>query len=139
MTGVGTNVFKVQVRGNFYYYYKPYSVSAYKTWVSRNNDHSTVHNYFLLTMCEQGIPGLLIFTALLFTCFYYVQKIYNRAKNEIHKTIAITIGTILGIITTVNFLSDLIETDKIGSLFYICIGGLIWLEIERKKNLILTN
>ena len=125
LSGVGPN--------NFYYNYKPYAVAAFKTWVSRNNDHSTVHNYFILTMCEQGIPGLIIFTSLLFACFYYAQKIYHQAKDKVHKTTAITIGCILGIITTVNFLSDLIETDKIGSIFFLCIGVLIWLDINRQK------
>ncbi len=122
LTGVGPN--------NFYGSYKPYTVSAYKTWVSSNKDHSTVHNYFLLIMCEQGIPGLLVFTALLFGCFYFAQKIYHRSHDPVYKTTAITIGSILGIITIVNFLSDLIETDKIGSLFFMCIGVLIWIDTQ---------
>lgn len=120
ITGVGPN--------NFYNNYKPYTVSAFKTWVSRNNEHSTVHNYFIFIMCEQGIPGLVIFTLLLFAGFYYAEKIYHKSSIGTHKTAAITIGCVLGIITTVNFLSDLIETDKIGSLFFICIGILMWLD-----------
>ena len=125
LTGVGPN--------NFYNTYKPYAVSSYKTWVSNNKDHSTVHNYFLLLLCEQGIPGLVIFTALLFGCFYYVQKIYHNSYDPVAKTVAITIGSVLGIITTINFLSDLIETDKIGSLFFICIGILIWM--DKRENI----
>ena len=122
LTGVGPN--------NFYNSYKPYTVSAYKTWVSNNNDHSTVHNYFLLLLCEQGLPGMLIFITLLFGGFYYTQKIYHRSKDPLYKTVTITIGAILGMITTVNFLSDLIETDKIGSLFFLSIGVLVWIDIQ---------
>jgi O-antigen ligase len=128
LTGVGPN--------NFYNSYKPYAVSAYKTWVSNNKDHSTVHNYFLLLLCEQGIPGLLIFIALLFAGFYYAQKIYHNATDPVFKTTAITLGAILGIITTVNFLSDLIETDKIGSLFFIGLGMLVWMDCRVKKTVI---
>ena len=131
ITGVGPN--------NFYTNYKPYTVSAYKTWVSNNKDHSTVHNYFLLVLCEQGIPGLLFFTALLFGTFYYAQKIYHRSHDPLIKTASITIGSILGIITTVNFVSDLIETDKIGSLFFICIGLLIRMDTRRMNNNIVSN
>ena len=121
LTGVGPN--------NFYSNYKPYAVSAYKTWVSRNTEHSTVHNYFILLLCEQGIPGLLFFVTLLFASFLYAEKIYHRSGG-IKKTASITIGCILGIITTLNFLSDLVETDKIGSLFFISLGILIWLDIR---------
>ena len=59
LTGFGPNT--------FYENYKPYTVAAYRTWVSRNEDHSTTHNYFLLLLAEQGIPGLgHFFIAVLF-------------------------------------------------------------------------
>ncbi|WP_252407921.1 O-antigen ligase family protein, partial [Escherichia coli] len=57
LTGFGTN--------SFYPTYKGYTLPAYKTWVSNNPDHSTVHNYFLLTAIEQGLPGLCIFLVLI--------------------------------------------------------------------------
>jgi O-antigen ligase len=38
-------------------------------------------------------------------------------------------------IIVVNFLSDLIETDKIGSLFFLCIATLIVTDINTKKKL----
>jgi O-antigen ligase len=34
---------------------------------------------------------------------------------------------------TVNFLSDLIETDKIGSVFYLCIAALIVADRQTKN------
>ena len=109
----------------FYEKYKPYTVPAYRTWVSDNKEHSTVHNYFLLTVVEQGIPGLLLFIILLGSMLYYAQKLYHRVQDVFYKTTAIAIGTILTMIIIVNFLSDLIETDKIGSLFFLCLSLLI--------------
>ncbi|MBK8953719.1 MAG: O-antigen ligase family protein [Chitinophagaceae bacterium] len=50
--------------GSFYPNYKEYTVPAFKTWVSNNKDHSTVHNYFLLLAVEQGLPGLFFFLLL---------------------------------------------------------------------------
>jgi O-antigen ligase len=39
----------------------------------------------------------------------------------------------LVMICTVNFLSDLIETDKIGSVFYICLASLVVADIKTKS------
>jgi Lipid A core - O-antigen ligase and related enzymes len=73
LTGYGPNT--------FYDNYKPYAVPAYKTWVSDNKDHSTVHNYFLLVAIEQGIPGLILFLLLLGALFYYAQRTYHRSTD----------------------------------------------------------
>ncbi len=125
LTGYGPNT--------FYDHYKGYAVPAFKTWVSDNKDHSTVHNYFLLIAIEQGIPGLLIFTVLLGAMLYYAQYLYHRIKDPFYKTTAITIGVIVTMIIVVNFLSDLIETDKIGSLFFLCSATLIVTDVNTRK------
>ena len=123
--GVGPN--------NFYDSYKPYATGAYKTWVSDNREHSTVHNYFLLLLTEQGIPGLVLFCSLIFSMFWYAQKVYHGTEDNFYKTISLTLAAILSMIITVNFLSDLIETDKVGSLFFLCLGLLIVITIEKKS------
>ena len=114
----------------FYYNYKPYAIPVFKTWVSKNEEHSTVHNYFLLTAIEQGLPGLLIFLLLIGGMIFYAEKIYHRASDKFFKTTAMAIAVMLMMIATVNFLSDLIETDKVGSLFFLCLAALI--SIDRK-------
>ena len=115
---------------SFYQQYKSYTLPAFKTWVSRNDERSTIHNYFLLLAVEQGIPGLLIFLVLLGTLFWYVQRIYHKCSDPFWKTIAATAGAILVMVCTVNFLSDLIETDKVGSMFYLCIAALVIADIK---------
>jgi O-antigen ligase len=124
LTGYGPNT--------FYENYKGYAVPAFKTWVSDNNDHSTVHNYFLLTAIEQGIPGLIFFIILVGAMLYYAQYLYNRENDLFYKTTALTIGVIITMIIVVNFLSDLIETDKIGSLFFLCLATLIVTDINTR-------
>jgi len=122
LTGYGPNT--------FYNNYKEYTVPAFKTWVSDNKDHSTVHNYFLLIAIEQGIPGLFFFIVLLGALLYYAQHLYHRVKDIFYKSAAIAVGVIVTMIIVVNFLSDLIETDKIGSLFFLCIATLIVTDIN---------
>ncbi|MDB5209451.1 MAG: hypothetical protein JWQ30_278, partial [Sediminibacterium sp.] len=56
ITGFGPN--------SFYPHYKPYTVGRFETWVSDNKEHSTVHNYFILTALEQGVGGLVLFCIL---------------------------------------------------------------------------
>lgn len=125
LTGFGPNT--------FYENYKPFAIPAFETWVSDNKEHSTVHNYFLLITIEQGIPGLIFFSLLLGASLYYAQKLYHRIKDAFYKTIAATIGVIISMLVVVNFLSDLIETDKVGSLFFLSIAMLIITDINTRK------
>lgn len=126
LTGYGPNT--------FYDNYKPYAVPAYKTWVSDNKEHSTIHNYFLLTVIEQGYPGLVFLVLLLGAMLYYAQYLFHRIKDEFYKTTAITAGVIIVMIITVNLLSDLVETDKIGSLFFLCLSILIMTDVNTRSD-----
>jgi O-antigen ligase len=109
----------------FYYNYKPYAIPAYRTWVSDNKEHSTIHNYFLLVTIEQGVPGLIFFLLLTTAMLYYAQSLYHRAGDIFYKRLALVTGVVSMMILTVNFLSDLIETDKVGSLFFLCMALLV--------------
>jgi O-antigen ligase len=112
----------------FYNEYKPYAVTPFKTWVSNNPEHSTVHNYFLLTALEQGLPGLIFFCLLYFGMLLESEKLYSQIEDRFYKATALTVGIVLIMIGALIFMSDLIETDKIGSLFWLCLGLLIVLK-----------
>lgn len=119
--------------GTFYYNYKPYAIPVFKTWVSKNEEQSTVHNYFLLLAIEQGLPGLVIFLLLLGAMICYAEKIYHNAEDKFYRVAAMACGVMLMMIITVNFLSDLIETDKVGSLFFLCLACLVAIDIKTKR------
>ncbi len=121
--------------GTFYPIYQGYAIGAFKTWVSRNDDHSTVHNYFLLTLIEQGVVGLLLLLLLIGYLFHTAQRVYGRTNEFFWKQTVVVATVILSMICTVNFLSDLIETDKIGSVFYLCIAVLIIADNQTRKEL----
>jgi O-antigen ligase len=123
-TGFGPN--------SFYNNYKGYTIPAFKTWVSKNEEHSTVHNYFLLLLIEQGAIALLLFLLLVGSLFWYAQKIYHRTKDKFWKGTTAAIAAILTMLCTLNFLSDLVETDKVGSVFYICIATLIIADMKTR-------
>ena len=117
MTGFGPTT--------FYDHYKSYTIPAFKTWVSNNQEHSTIHNYFLLLLVEQGVPGLLLFLALLAAMLWYVQRLYHHTTDPFRKIVLAATAAVLMMVCTVNFLSDLIETDKIGSVFYLCLAVIV--------------
>ncbi len=120
VTGFGPN--------SFYLHYKPYAAQLFRTWVSNNPDHSTVHNYYLLLALEQGLPGLCFFLLILFTALYRAQYLFHRLQTQLYRYAAMIAGVMLSMIALLNTMSDLIETDKIGGLFWLCIGVLIALE-----------
>lgn len=125
LKGYGPNTFSL--------HYKEYTVDAFKTWVSSNEEKSSVHNYFLLVSIEQGIPGLLLLLVLLISMFSIAIKGYHTLKEPFDRSLAMLCGVILSMIVTLNLLSDLIETDKIGSIFFIVLGILIHLQVKMKE------
>jgi O-antigen ligase len=117
----------------FYSNYKAYAVPAFKTWVSKNEEGSTVHNYFLLTLIEQGVPGLILLLLLVGYMFYTAQKLYNSTNDVFIKRTVAAAAIVLSMLCTVNFLSDLVETDKLGSIFYLCLAVLLVMEKEVRR------
>ncbi len=120
ITGFGPN--------SFYSQYKSYTVNRFQTWVSDNPEHSTVHNYFLLTLCEQGIVGLVLFCALYIGMLFKAQSLCHQFQNQFYGLVALCIALVLTMMGVVNFMSDMIETDKLGSLFWLCLGLLLLLD-----------
>ncbi len=122
MHGFGPNSFTI--------YYKNYTVSAFKTWVSSNEEKSSVHNYFLLIAIEQGLPGLIILMALFIYMFVVALKAYHTLRDPLERSLAMLCAVVLSMIITLNLLSDLIETDKIGSVYFLILGLLIRLQVK---------
>ena len=125
ITGFGPNT--------FYLHYKPFTVGRFETWVSDNKEHSTVHNYFILIALEQGLPGLILFCILYFGMLLHIQKLYRQFQSRFYRMVTLTTGIVLVMIGVINSMSDMIETDKIGSLFWLCLGMIILLEGKCKE------
>jgi O-antigen ligase len=125
VTGVGPNA--------FYDYYKPYAVTSFRTYVSRNPERSTTHNYFLFMLVEQGWPAMLLYAILIAVYFVQAQKTYHRFKDRFWRaaTLGITGAFAAGFIN--NFFSELIDTHKVGALFYLSIALMIVLRAKSRQ------
>jgi O-antigen ligase len=100
----------------FYPTYKQYRINAFKTWVSKNKERSTVHNYFLLLLIEQGIPGLMLFMAILLIYLYQIQ--YYKTHTLIKPWQWLSIALFTTVIMQLSS-SDMLESDKAGPFFFL--------------------
>lgn len=117
--------------GNFYPYYKKYTVSEFTTYLSDNDEQSTVHNYFLLLLVEQGIVGVFLFIVFALVLFIYGERLYYTCTNTEYRNIIL--ACLLSLVTAfVNLMfNDMIEADKTGSLFFMSIGLLVAFGIKK--------
>ena len=125
VTGYGPNA--------FYYHYKPYAVSSFRTYVSRNPEHSTTHNYFLLMLVEQGWPAMILYAILVMVVFAQAQKTYHRFNDRFYKKVTLAVAMMFAAGFINNFFSELLETHKVGALFYLSIALLVILDRKSKE------
>ena len=119
--------------GNFYNFYKSYTISSFKTYVSDNPEKSGIHSYYLMTLVEQGIFGFLIFIWLNFYVFLKGEKIYHQSKSANRKTIVMMCILSLIVMDALLLINDMIETDKLGSFYFMNIAVLVNMDLANKR------
>lgn len=119
--------------GNFYFSYKPYTESAFKTYVSDNPDKSGIHSYYLMVFVEQGILGLLIFLSICILALVIGEKAYHRltAKEDKWMTMASLLCLIQILIILI--INDLIESDKVGPLLFFSLAIIVVQDLNSRK------
>jgi O-antigen ligase len=115
--------------GNFYDYYQSYTVTDFETYISDNEERSTVHNYFLLMLAEQGWPGMAIFMLLTFMVFLYGEYIYFKMNTPGNKRAVMILLLVMFSIIINLLLSDLLESDKVGPFFFMVISLLVLFDL----------
>lgn len=119
--------------GNFYTFYKNYTVAAFRTFVSHNPEKSSTHCYFIMLWVEQGIFGLLFFLAFNFWALLLGEKVFHKFIDDPFLRRTSLMATLsLIIINAILIINDMVETDKIGSFFFLNIAILVALDIRSK-------
>lgn len=112
--------------GTFVSFYKPFAVTSFQTYVSDNPEQSGIHNYFLMTLVEQGVPGLVLFLTFLVVVFIRGERLYHAlAAWPDRQRIVMSVLLSLTVIVAFLLINDLVETDKVGSFFFINIAILV--------------
>lgn len=119
--------------GTFYESYSAYTLSSFRTYVSDNPEKLGMHNYYLMIAIEQGIPGLIIYLLLLAAIFLYGERIYHNASNPEDKVLTLTAISCIVVISLLQLMNDLLETDKVGPFFFLSIALLIRVHLRSKK------
>lgn len=120
--------------GNFVNFYQSYTVTRFETYVSDNPEKSGIHSYFLMTLVEQGIIGLLIFLALNFFLLIKGEQIYQETSDPVRKGIVMSALLCLVIIDVFLLINDLIETDKVGPFFFMSAALLLNTDQANQRN-----
>lgn len=110
-TGFGPNTFNT--------FYQSFTVNKFRTYVSDNPEQSTVHCYYLLVAIEQGLPGAFLFLLLVAVALWQGEILYHRAVLLWQKQAILAVLASFVCILILIIINDLIETDKVGSFFFI--------------------
>lgn len=123
--------------GNFYHFYKQYTLSRFATYVSDNPEKSGVHNYYLMVTLEQGIIGLIIFLLLIYTVLLYGEWVYQQCRPTHPQWADLVMAALLSTVIIDAFLliNDIVETDKIGSFFFFNIAIIAIIDRRHKEYL----
>ena len=118
----------------FYSEYRSHTVKSYKTYVSHNPEKSGMHNYYLMTAAEQGIPGLIILLSMIFLVILYGEWgiAHIRDPKQIALIAAATVAFIL--INVVLLINDLLEADKVGPLYFLNMAIIVSLTSKPRLN-----
>jgi O-antigen ligase len=87
-----------------------------------------------MTAVEQGLIGLLIFLLLCFVVMLKGEEVYHR-KDLDPFTKRIVMAATLGFIciAAINIVNDMVETDKVGSFFFVYMALIVNIDIKSKQ------
>jgi O-antigen ligase len=86
-----------------------------------------------MTLVEQGIIGLIIFLALSFFILIRGEAIYHQTKDLALRRIVLMVLLCTIVIDAFLIINDLIETDKVGPFFFICIAILVNIDLKNQR------
>lgn len=120
--------------GNFYNNYHKYTVSAFATYVSDNPDRSGIHCYYFMVLVEQGFLGALIFIVLCAWILLLGERVYHSYSDaETRNVIMMTLLSLISILVIL-IVNDMIETDKVGSFFFVYLAILVNFDLALGKS-----
>lgn len=118
--------------GTFTTFYKQYSVLRFSTYVSDNPERSGTHNYYLMTLTDQGFPGLIIYLILTIFALVRGQRIWHESPRGARRGAVMAALLCLVTIDAIQLMNDMLETDKVGSLFFLSLAILV--KMDRLNN-----
>jgi O-antigen ligase len=119
--------------GNFYPFYRLYTVTSFKTYVSDNPERSGIHCYYLMTAVEQGVIGAILFIVFCGFVMVYAERIYHHTPDVENRRILVAASLSFMLICLLMLMNDFVETDKIGSFFFISAALVVNIGLKKKE------
>jgi O-antigen ligase len=119
---------------SFYSEYHSFVDRHFTTYVSDNPEHSGIHNYYLMTVVEQGLPGLFILLLLMVAVLLAGESMYNKMEKGPEKDLLIVALISFACNLFILSLNDTVETDKLGTLFFLAIAIVIQIQVKRNEH-----
>lgn len=120
--------------GTYQFEYGRYQVHTFLTRISTfNGNRGHAHSEFFTALSETGFPGLLLFTAIMFTVIGYGLKVIYRSADRRQRVVAI--AALLGLITFYvhGFFNAFLDTDKMAALVFGAIAILVSIDLKQKS------
>lgn len=84
-------------------------------------------------LVEQGWPAMILYAIMVMVVLVQAQRTYHRFKDRFYRLCTMGVAMMFGAGFINNFFSELIETHKVGSLFYLSIALLVMLTAKSKQ------
>ncbi len=118
---------------SFYSHYHSYVDRHFITYVSDNPEHSGMHNYYLMVAVEQGLIGLAIFFILIIAVLVFGERLYHSMKPGPKKQFLMAALVSFGCNLFILTLNDMVETDKLGSFFFLSVAVVILFALQERN------
>ncbi len=116
--------------GTFTFFYERWTVTSFQTYVSDNPERSGVHCYYLMCAAEQGVAGMLFFVALLTAGLLLGERLFHRVTGASDRRMMLSAWLALATIALLMGMNDLVETDKVGSFFFMCLAMMVNVDLR---------
>jgi len=121
--------------GTYQFQYAPYQMADEKTIISTTyGEGGNAHSEYLGSLSESGIPGMILYLAILIMVFFRGIRIYNNLTGS--RSQILILAMITGLMTYVvhGALNNFLDTDKISALFWGMIAAIVALHIRSREN-----
>ena len=110
----------------FYSNYMNHTVNSFQTYVSDNPEKSGIHNYYLMTLVEQGAFGLILLMFVIFMPLFIAQKAFMQLKGQ-NGSYWVMAAALSYFATSIMILiNDLLEADKVGPIFFLSASIIVY-------------
>lgn len=122
--------------GTYQFEYGQFQTSEFKTYISTNHgDRGNAHSEYLTYLSETGLPGFLIFLAIVLYTIHVGIRAYHKAL--VRKEKVIVLGILLGLVTFYvhGLVNAFFDQEKMAFLVYAALATIVVFDLKQTGKL----